>query len=208
MRTENGIVEGIARIASRGSDASDGELLERFRGGDDGAAAALYRRYAGRLRAVAEARRTAFLAARIDAEDILQSAFRSFFRRAAEGHYQVPAGEELWQLLVVITLNKVRSSGTYHHARKRDARLTRDCGAAMDGVASGDELTYNELRLLVAELIERLPEAQQRMVQLRLEGYEVAEIAAETGRSKRSVERVLADFREALRSKMEGGGGP
>ena len=60
------------------------------------------------------------LSSRVDPEDIVQSVFRTFFRRASEGQYQVPSGEELWKLLLAISLNKVRSVGQFHRAAKRD----------------------------------------------------------------------------------------
>ena len=62
--------------------------------------------------------------AAVDAEEIVQSVFRTFFRRAAHGHYSVPDGEEMWKLLLVIALNKVRAAGAYHRAAKRDMRQT------------------------------------------------------------------------------------
>lgn len=195
----------------RHPEPSDQALLERFRQGDGAAATALYQRYAGRLRVVTEARRDRDLAARIDADDILQSAFRSFFRRATEGAYHVTPGEELWTLLVSITLNKLRSAGEYHRAQKRDTRMTNGTEtllyAAAD-VRTHDASAVTELRWLIAEVIAPLPAAQQRMIHLRLEGYEVAEIAQATGRSKRTVERVLHDFREALGGLMAQEGGP
>ena len=52
------------------------------------------------------------------------------------------------------------------------------------------------------EALARLPEAQRRMVELRIEGHEVGEIAARVGRSKRSVERVLQEFRNQLGSSI------
>lgn len=177
---------------------SDRTLLERVQHGDGAAAAALYERYAGRLRVVTEARRDRDLAGRLDADDILQSAFRSFFRRAAEGAYRVSAGEELWGLLVSITLNKLRSAGDYHRAQKRDTRATTSANAALADVRTRDARALAELRWLIAEIIDPLPDVQQRMIHLRLEGHEVKEIADRTGRSKRSVERLLHDFREAL----------
>jgi RNA polymerase sigma-70 factor, ECF subfamily len=189
---------------------SDGELLDRFRQGDDDAATQLYRRYAERLRTVAEAQCAQDLASRVDADDILQSVFCSFFRRAARGQYQVPAGEELWRLLVVITLNKIRSTGEFHRARKRDVRATSAGDALLTLVPrerDQGEQAFTELRLLVAELLDRLPEAQQQIVRLRLEGYEVAETAEQSGRSKRTVERVLQDFRRALQGLLGQGDG-
>jgi RNA polymerase sigma-70 factor (ECF subfamily) len=44
-----------------------------------------------------------------------------------------------------------------------------------------------------------LPEVQQQIIVRRIEGSQVDEIAVETGRSKRTVERVLQDFRSRLR---------
>ena len=60
------------------------------------------------------------LASRVDPEDIVQSVFRSFFQRAITDAYSVPAGQDLWKLLLTIALNKVRSQGVYHRAAKRD----------------------------------------------------------------------------------------
>jgi DNA-directed RNA polymerase specialized sigma24 family protein len=37
------------------------------------------------------------------------------------------------------------------------------------------------------------------VVELRMEGYEVAEIAQQTGRSKRTVERILQESRNQLK---------
>src|SRR5262245_10642032 len=108
------------------SPPSDQELLQRFRQGDEQAAAELYARYAHRLRALVKARCSSDLARRIDPDDIVQSVFRRFFQRVSQGDYDVPAGEELWGLLLVIALNKLRTEETYHRAGKRDVRLTID----------------------------------------------------------------------------------
>ena len=62
------------------------------------------------------------------------------------------------------------------------------------------------LRLTIEDLIGSLPTGQQDIVTLRIEGNEVKTIATQTGRSKRSVERILQRFREGLRSQLEKGG--
>jgi hypothetical protein len=54
------------------------ELLARFRAGDERAAEELFPRFAERLIAVAKARLSAKLARRVGAEDVVQSAYRSF----------------------------------------------------------------------------------------------------------------------------------
>src|SRR4051794_3013940 len=97
-----------------GDPLSDRSLLRRFQGGRDDAATQLYLRYAGRLHALARAQSGADLKARVDPEDLVQSIFRTFFRRAARGDYEVPEGEELWQLFLVIALHKIRDAGSFH----------------------------------------------------------------------------------------------
>ena len=75
------------------SEPSDGSLLRRLRKGEQDAATRLYLRYARRLHGLATAQTGQDLKSRVDPEDIVQSVFRTFFRRAQEGHYEVPDGE-------------------------------------------------------------------------------------------------------------------
>src|SRR5215831_12425756 len=107
-----------------GERASDRSLLRRFQGGQLDAATQLYLRYASRLHALAAAQCGSDLATRVDPEDIVQSVFRTFFRRAAQGHYDVPEEEELWKLFLVIALHKIRDTASYHRAAKRDVAAT------------------------------------------------------------------------------------
>src|SRR5436305_1291848 len=83
-------------------------LVARWRAGDQQAAAELFRRYADRLIALARSRLSARLARRIDPEDVVQSAYRSFFGDTRAGRYDVGRAGDLWQLLVTITLHKVQ----------------------------------------------------------------------------------------------------
>ena len=186
---------------------SDQSLLRRFQRGQADASTLLYLRYANRLHALAAKQTSAELARRVDPEDIVQSVFRTFFRRAARGDYVVPDGEELWKLLLVIALNKVRAAAIHHRGAKRDVRRTVGGAAfdrALESATGGDEAALTVLRLVVEEALQRLPAPQRRMIELRIEGHEVAEIADQTGRSKRSVERVLQQFRAQLSSAIEG----
>jgi RNA polymerase sigma-70 factor, ECF subfamily len=54
------------------------------------------------------------------------------------------------------------------------------------------------MELVVRDVLQQLPATERNAVELRLEGYEVAEIADRMGRSKRSVERSLQNAREHL----------
>jgi RNA polymerase sigma-70 factor (ECF subfamily) len=195
-------VGGHADKGPAGSGPSDGSLLRRFRSGEADAATELYLRYAERLRALATGQCAADLAPRVDADDIVQSVFRTFFRRASQGQYDVPDGEDLWKLFLVIALHKIRSTATYHRAAKRDVRATATGlpdAAAGHRLAAPDETALATLRLVIDELLDALPPSMRAIVELRVEGHEVDEIARRTQRSRRSVERALQEFRTRLR---------
>jgi RNA polymerase sigma-70 factor (ECF subfamily) len=184
---------------------SDRALLRRLRNGSQDAATELYIRYAERLRLLTRAEFSAELARRVDVEDIVQSVFVSFFRGVNQGYYDVPAGDELWKLFLVIALNKIRAKGAFHRASKRDVRLT--VGAQMidhGGRPQQDTAPLALLRMVVDEILDQLPAQQKQMVVHRIEGFEVAEIAAKTGRSKRTIERVLQEFRQRLATVLQG----
>jgi RNA polymerase sigma-70 factor (ECF subfamily) len=181
--------------------ASDASLLRRYRRGEQDAATELYLRYAGRLRILADTRASPELKQRVDPEDIVQSVFRTFFRRADVGQYDAPTGDELWKLFLVIGLNKIRKVAAFHKAAKRDVRQTA-VGPGFDQAvavsAGSDSEALHTLQLTIDELLAPLSESHRAIINLRAAGHEVAEIAARTGRSRRSVERILHDFRHRL----------
>jgi RNA polymerase sigma factor (sigma-70 family) len=188
------------------ADVTDRSLLRRFRSGDQDAATQIYLRYAHRLRALAQVQCGKDLGQRLDADDIVQSVFRSFFRVAKEGFYDVPAGEELWKLLLVMALNKIRAQGAYHRAAKRDVRQTAGGDHLEAATPRRDDEAFAVLQMVVAESLQQLAEVTRTIVELRIEGYEVAEIAEKTGRSKRTIERNLQDYRAALTKILEAAG--
>lgn len=190
--------------APASGDATDHSLLRRYRLGHEDAATELYLRYAHRLRALAVAKTSPELARRVDADEIVQSVFGSFFRGASNGFYDVPVGEELWKLFLVIALNKIRAKGNFHTAARRDVRRTADGELLAEQTHDQDTAELGFLQLTVDEALEQLSPQQKEMVNLRIEGYEVAEIAEKTGRSKRTVERMLQEARTRLTSFLDG----
>jgi RNA polymerase sigma-70 factor (ECF subfamily) len=90
-------------------------------------------------------------------------------------------------------------------AAKRDVRRTTgsiDTEAGGEAASARDNLPLTVLQLTINEILERLPASHRRIVELRVEGYEVAEIAKQTGRARRSVERILQEFRDRLRAEI------
>lgn len=185
---------------------SDASLLRRFLDGSQDAAGEIYSRYAERLRALAQVHCSNKLANRLDADDIVQSVFGSFFRAARRGSYDVPAGKELWQLFLVIALNKIRAKGIHHRAARRDIRVTtgeKEAEELLAELTTGDEVGRQLVELTIADFLEGLSSSHRAIVRLRLDGCEVAEVAEKIGRSRRTVERVLQDARKKLSDLLE-----
>jgi RNA polymerase sigma-70 factor (ECF subfamily) len=193
-------MRALSECSQEGPESgTDDALLRRYQSGDEAAATDLYLRYAPRLRALARQYCTPNYAGRFDADDVIQSVFRVFFHGARHRVYAVPPDGELWGLLMVLALNKVRALVGHHQAHKRAVRHTASV-AHLDAhpalAADGSAAAF--LRLVMDEQLAALPESNRAIVRLRTEGYEVAEIAARTGRAMRTVERVLQDFRARL----------
>src|SRR5262249_22608170 len=101
---------------------------------------------------------------------------------------------------------KIRAVGAHHRAAKRDVRQTAGGDAYEKAVlqeAAADQTALTVLRLVLDDVLQKLSPSQRQIVELRLEGHEVAEIAQRVSRSKRSVERVLQDFRETLNTLIQ-----
>lgn len=186
-------------------DDPSANLLARWRAGDQQAATELFQRYAERLVALAQSRLPAKLAGRVDAEDIVQSVYRSFFIAARNGRYVLQRSGDLWRLLLAITLHKVHHQVRHHVAGKRAIGLEQVVGK--DGVTDPpiEALAQGPSPAEAAALADLLEQAfdgidplQRRMIELRLQGCRLDEIAADTGRCVHTVLRAVQRFRRKL----------
>jgi RNA polymerase sigma-70 factor (ECF subfamily) len=174
------------------------QWIERWRQGDPVAAEELFRRYAGRLARVAEQRLSRRVAVREDEEDVVQSVFRSFFRRCAEGQFQIDGSNQLWQLLVTITLFKVRARARCHTADKRDVRTEeeQEVREAVSREPGPEEAAA--LVDLIEALLRDLPPAYGQMLELRLQGCTHREIGERLGVSRQTVHRAVTLLQRRL----------
>lgn len=180
---------------------SDHRLLEQFRQGQMDASTQIYLKYADRLIGMTTKKSSMELSRHVDPEDIVQSVFRTFFRRVEKGQYDVPEGEEIWKLLLVITLNKIRAVVAHNRAAKRDVRRTQSESSVEHSMAymdENDEMALATLKMVIDETLSDVLEVNRVIIRQRIEGYEIEEIAKNVQRSKRTVERVLQDFRSRL----------
>ena len=183
-------------------------LLERFRGGDDLAAEAIFARYFERLTALARSRLSTRLARRADPEDIALSVYRSFFVEAREGRYALGRGGDLWRLLSSIAVHKLLKRARHEGAARRSfaAEVPLD-PAAEQGVCGRPSDPTPEDALALADELERvaslLDPFGRRVLELRLQGLRIQEISEDTGRSERSVRRALAQARGLLAGRLD-----
>ena len=102
------------------SDQNSQELLERFRAGEAAAASEIFDRYVHRLLRLVKARISPPLGRRIDPDDVLQSAYRSFFLHARDGEFKLQNAGDLWRLLAAIALHKLQHQVERHTAGRRN----------------------------------------------------------------------------------------
>ena len=69
---------------------------------------------------------------------------------------------------------------------------------ALKGKGNNDESALNALRMVIDEIMTGTSVSQRKIIELRIEGFQVDEIARKAKRARRSVERVLQEFRKEL----------
>ncbi len=161
-----------------------------------------FERFTRRLIGLARTHLDGRLRHKIDPEDVVQSAYKSFFLRYGEGPLAAEGWDGLWGLLTRITLRKCADRVRYHRAERRD--LAREEGAAEAPwlEASGREPTPEQAALLaetVENLLAKLDADERPIIELSLQGHSVQEISERLGRAARSVRRL----RERVRSQLE-----
>jgi RNA polymerase sigma-70 factor (ECF subfamily) len=195
------------------------DVMARLRGGDAAAAEEVFRRYAFRLAAMARGRLGPLIRSKEDPEDVIQSVFKSFFRRHAEGQLAAGSWEDLWGLLVVITLHKCGHRLDYFRAARRDVRrevVPAPAGESADGwEAAAPDPTPAEFAILsetVLGLRGRLEDRDRQIFDRSLGGESAEEIGRALAVSERTVERGLRRIRDILeRMRLQDagrGGGP
>jgi len=180
------------------------DLLRRLELGDEYAAFELFDRFVVRLVSLARSRMSSRLQQRLDPDDVVQSALRSFFRRARRQEFTLVESGDLWRLLSAITVNKTRSRARHHTAGRR--ALEAEVGA----LCSPDELardpTPEEACILLEELtlvIGRLSPLHRSIVELYAQNYSVAAVADRVKCTERSVYRALSKCEEAVRERLQ-----
>lgn len=197
-----------------GASSSFADLMGRLRAGDQDAAREVFDRFVQSLVSLARRQFDAVLRRKVDPEDVVQSAYKSFFLRFGEGKLHVRDWDNLWGLLTVITLRKCFDRVEYHQAERRDVRRESPAQPAGDGAepwweAIAREPTPDEAAVLaetVEGLLRDLTPDERPVLEMSLQGYTTAEIAAALGRPERSVRRLREQVRKRLERMQLGDG--
>jgi len=167
---------------------------------------AAFERFSRRLIGLARIHLGGRLRHKVDPEDVVQSAYRSFLGRYGEKAIAADGWEELWGLLTLITIRKCADRAQYYEADCRD--LQREAGEWDSGErasswqhAPGREPSPDEALALaetVEDLLAGLRGDERIIVELSLQGYSAQEISQQLGRAERSVRRIREHVRKHL----------
>ncbi len=171
------------RLVTGEAEASDAELVERCRGGEQAAAARLYRRHARRMAGIVHR-----LVGPDAVEDLLQDAFAEAFGSLSK----LREPERFGSWLAIITIRKARRAvrRIISDPRERDALLESltDVHATVP-----DEIVdaYRRLTLL-------RPRVYVAWMLRRVEGYTIAQTAELCSMGTSTVKRLVARGDQAL----------
>jgi RNA polymerase sigma factor (sigma-70 family) len=189
------------------SDMSFVDLMTRLQSGDNEAASKIFHRFASQLIMLARERLGTQIRQKVDAEDLIQSVFRSFFAHQAAGELvDLTSWNSVWGMLVVMTLRKCRRKKTHFYADRRDVRrevpftpLPDESGVGWQPY--GREPTPVEAAVLtetVLDLLKQFEGLPRQVLTLFLQGYSALEISSQIGCTERAVYRTYERVNEWL----------
>jgi RNA polymerase sigma-70 factor, ECF subfamily len=183
-------------------------IIDGLRSGDDRVVREFCHKYGDALERIAGKHLPRGLRRRVEPEDVVQSAYRTFLRRAGGGEFKLSDSEDLWRLLCAITLNKVRQQARFHLRKKRGMQreTAMDDSASVSAWSPSDDAPTPDEAAAFKEQFEqvmsRLDEEQRKIVELRLTDRTHTEAAEVMGCSERTVRRLLKEVQKKLESEL------
>ena len=193
------------------------EWVRRLKQNDSEAALQLWERYSKRMLSLGRKRLRTSRPAAFDEEDIALSAFNAFCSAVKEGKLiQSQEHDDLWPLLATITNRKANDRLKSERAAKRSSSLepvdpkSRQLKDVSRLSRIPDPEMGPDVSALVAEQCRRLLESLQdpeleQIVVMKLDGYTNDEVAAQLGRTRRTIQRMLSLIREKWQVELDQG---
>lgn len=182
-------------------------LMNDLRDGDPNAAREVFEKFTRRLAGLAAANLPDMIKPKVDPEDIAQSVLRTFFRRHVEGQFEPKNWDNLWTLLAKIAIRKCGHQIEHLYAARRDVRRdasppsTSPDQSTLSWVPADPSPSPEEAAVFTETMqlvLGQLDDRERPIVELRLQGFDIAEIARQVGRSQRTVHRLLDGVRARL----------
>jgi RNA polymerase sigma-70 factor (ECF subfamily) len=178
-------------------------LYEEVRNGDERAVSELWKRFLPRLLGLARKALKGRELRHADSDDVVQSAFMSFWKGASGGQFDQPANREsLWNLLGVITVRKARKLIEREQTAKRGGGRRAGNDANRPEPAGPDTVAFDAF---CSELFELLDDELQGFAALRMMGHTNREVAELLRCSERKVERKLQLIRAVWEDELNEG---
>ena len=177
--------------------ADDRDLIAAFKAGSETAARDLFDRYCEKLMRLAKRRIGQRMTSRVDPEDVIQSAFRTFFVHVRNDEFTFEGEDDLFKLLVRLTVNKALRQVAHHRAGKRDPNKeivqASDDRDILANLTAHDPPPEVEVAMLdeLERFLSQLPEFDRRVLELKLQGHSTTEIAEALNSYDRKIRRVL-----------------
>lgn len=198
------------RLASQGVPmADDLDLIADYKAGRQSAATELFDKYCERLLKLAKRRIGQRMTSRVDPEDPVQSAFRTFFTRVKKDEFAFAEESDLFKLLVRLVIHKTLRQIAFHRAAKRNPELeagqASDAQEIMQQIAAATPPPEVEVALLdeFERFMRQLPPLDRQVLELKLQGYTTTEIAEKVGSYDRKIRRVLERIQEVAEGQVE-----
>jgi RNA polymerase sigma factor (sigma-70 family) len=194
-------------------DEEGQRLIQGLREGNPQTVQEFCERYGPLLQQLADKHLPEGLRRRVGPEDVVQSACRTFLRRAQAGEFQLKDSESLWRLLCAITLTKVHEQARFHRRHKRG--LDREVpltSLSPEGVAGSLEPIDSrpspaeaaEFKDQFEQLMASFEDEERQLVDYKLQEYTNLEVAARMGCSERTVRRILKRVQTRLERAFAG----
>lgn len=136
--------------------------------------------------------------ARFDADDVVQSVLNSWFQGVRRRSIHPTSSTEIWPLISVMALNKVRNRIRFNQAHIRDVRRSGGDNEILESVPSPTPDEAFAFEDMLQAISAALQDDSREVLRLILEGCSVAEIADQLKISTRTVARRKKDIRKQI----------
>ncbi len=197
LRSRGGPALGLVTMAANSRPAIP-LLLDRARRGDEAALTEIIQQYEGRLRAAAKALIGPRLRATADVVDLLQSVHLALLPGLRSGKYLITNLAQLVALALAVLRHLVADKWRHLRSELEQRGEGPPSGSHVER-AEADPATAVQLADSLSRLLDGLDATERRVVELRVQGFNMAEIAEELHCDVHALRARLSRLRRHLR---------